>query len=59
MINNNKVKILMSGQEWYDRFEKEMSGNLFEHSNVSHGYVLKVLEECKEAAKRAAGLEQS
>lgn len=42
---------LMTGQEWYDRFEKEMTAY-----TASHDQPMK--EEALKAAKKAAGLER-
>lgn len=47
---------VMTGQEWYDRFEKELRGKVFTceaHSDVS---VTKAVNKCMHAARKAAGL---
>lgn len=47
---------LMTGQEWYDRFSKEMSDRFSMWGDGSNGFV--ELKPTKEAAKKAAGIEK-
>jgi hypothetical protein len=45
----------MTGQEWFDRFEKELRGFTFADNHDSRESV----NQCWEAAKRAAGLDDT
>jgi hypothetical protein len=45
---------LMTGQEWYDRFEKEIEG--LERNRVTDGHLYSTTDEMFAAARRAAGL---
>lgn len=48
---------LMTGQEWYERFEKEMA-NRIEVPHGTIGVVRATVEACLSAAKRASGIEK-
>lgn len=51
----NHVKQLMTGQEWYDRYQKELKGKVisWEYNDVD---VIHTMDICKDAARKAAGL---
>jgi hypothetical protein len=51
MVNGKEV---MTGQEWYERFEKELGDDVKYCASVPYICTCDLLE----AAKRAAGLEQ-
>lgn len=49
---------LMTPQEWYDRFKKELKGKIFpNHCTEDIVNVAGTLEECRAAARKASGLE--
>lgn len=48
---------LLSGQEWYDRFEKELGQIKLPGPGSANKYVLGAVNDCHSAAKKAAGLE--
>lgn len=47
---------LMTGKEWYDKFEKEL-GTYIEYGPVKDGNSFRAISKAHEAAKKAAGLE--
>lgn len=47
---------LMTGQEWYDRFQDELKGRVFPHGDTNR-YVANAVNEMLDAAKKAAGIE--
>lgn len=51
---------MMTGQEWYDRFEKEMIGLVLPYCVKHDGdkYVKNAAEEALKAAKRASGISE-
>lgn len=48
--------IRLTGQEWYDRFEKKLRGIILPYSEQPHD-ALMAFNLCEEAAKKAAGIE--
>lgn len=46
----------MTGQEFYDRFEADIAGMAFPLPIKGESYVIRAIDRCKLAAKRAAGL---
>jgi len=54
-INGEKV---MTGQEWFDRFEKELDMIINWRTADEYQDKLRFVEQIKNAAKRAAGLEK-
>lgn len=48
---------LMTGQEWYAKFEQELKGRVFpHHCSEDQANVLNVLTKCQGAAKKASGI---
>lgn len=47
---------LMTGQEWYDRFDQQMGGKVFPWVK-SDDEVINILSIVQDAAKKAAGIE--
>lgn len=52
-----KVAEIMTGQDWYERFEKELSGKVLPYPENAEEYVRNISNEYIEAAKRASGLD--
>jgi hypothetical protein len=58
MINiKDKALNKMTGQEWYDKFEKEQQGTPIPCDNSSADDVIRAVELVKASAKKAAGIE--
>lgn len=58
-LHGDEGSPLMTGQEFYTRFNQELAGGPFSYGATKDdgSHVVEAVEQCKLAAKRAAGLE--
>lgn len=53
--SNGKLSTLMTGREFYNHFENNLKGKVFPHGDTNR-YVANAVNQCLEAARKAAGL---
>jgi spore germination protein YaaH len=51
------VENIMTGQEWYDRFDQNLKGKIFAFDENGSEKIIAAVNACHEAAKKAAGIE--